>query len=81
MPGGGLEPPRPYGQRILSPLRLPIPPPGLQVQERAGRKYDPLRKLKIEKVADGNSSIEADSESEFSLMAFESSTALATRGD
>jgi len=32
-------------------------------------------------VADGNSSIEADSESEFSLMAFESSTALATRGD
>jgi hypothetical protein len=31
VPGGGLEPPRPYGQRILSPLRLPIPPPGLQV--------------------------------------------------
>ena len=26
VPGGGLEPPRPCGQRILSPLRLPIPP-------------------------------------------------------
>lgn len=26
MGAGGLEPPRPYGQRILSPLRLPIPP-------------------------------------------------------
>ena len=25
MPGAGLEPARPYGQRILSPLRLPIP--------------------------------------------------------
>ena len=23
---GGLEPPLPYGKRILSPLRLPIPP-------------------------------------------------------
>lgn len=29
VPGEGLEPSRPYGQRILSPLRLPIPPPGL----------------------------------------------------
>ena len=28
MPKGGLEPPRPCGQRILSPLRLPIPPLG-----------------------------------------------------
>ena len=26
VPGGGLEPPRPCGQRILSPSRLPIPP-------------------------------------------------------
>ena len=26
VPGGGLEPPRPCGRRILSPLRLPIPP-------------------------------------------------------
>lgn len=24
VPKGGLEPPRPYGQRILSPLRLPF---------------------------------------------------------
>ena len=28
VPGVGLEPTRPHGQRILSPLRLPIPPPG-----------------------------------------------------
>lgn len=29
VPGGGLEPPRPYkGQRILSPLRLPFRHPG-----------------------------------------------------
>ncbi len=30
VPGVGLEPTRPCGQRILSPLRLPIPPPGLE---------------------------------------------------
>ena len=29
VPGVGLEPTRPCGQRILSPSRLPIPPPGL----------------------------------------------------
>ena len=28
VPGAGLEPARPCGQRILSPLRLPVPPPG-----------------------------------------------------
>ena len=28
VPGVGLEPTRSYDQRILSPLRLPIPPPG-----------------------------------------------------
>ena len=28
VPGGGLEPPRPNGHRILSPERLPIPPSG-----------------------------------------------------
>ncbi len=26
VPAGGFEPPRPFGQGILSPLRLPIPP-------------------------------------------------------
>jgi hypothetical protein len=26
VPGGGVEPPRPCGRRILSPVRLPIPP-------------------------------------------------------
>jgi hypothetical protein len=30
VPGGGLEPPRPCGLRILSPLRLPISPSGLR---------------------------------------------------
>ena len=32
VPGAGLEPARPCGQRILSPLRLPIPPPGLPAE-------------------------------------------------
>src|ERR1700689_3849608 len=32
VPGGGVEPPRPEGRRILSPLRLPVPPSRLFVQ-------------------------------------------------
>ncbi len=28
VPGGGIEPPRPRGLGILSPVRLPVPPPG-----------------------------------------------------
>jgi hypothetical protein len=32
VPGGGVEPPRPEGRRILSPLRLPVPPSRLYVQ-------------------------------------------------
>ena len=32
MPGGGVEPPRPEGRRILSPLRLPVPPSRLFVE-------------------------------------------------
>jgi hypothetical protein len=28
VPGAGIEPARPYERGILSPLRLPIPPPG-----------------------------------------------------
>ena len=27
VPSGGIEPPRDYSRRILSPLRLPISPP------------------------------------------------------
>src|SRR4030042_6367833 len=27
VPGGGVEPSRPCGHRILSPARLPVPPP------------------------------------------------------
>jgi hypothetical protein len=30
VPGGGVEPPRPEGRRILSPLRLPVPPSRLR---------------------------------------------------
>ena len=32
VPGGGVEPPRPCGRRILSPLRLPVPPSRLNVK-------------------------------------------------
>ena len=32
VPGGGVEPPRPEGRRILSPLRLPVPPSRLTSQ-------------------------------------------------
>ena len=44
VPGAGLEPARPFGQRILSPQRLPISPPGpktnadSQLLERGRRK-------------------------------------------
>ncbi len=27
VPGGGIEPPLPFGNRILNPARLPVPPP------------------------------------------------------
>ena len=40
MPGEGLEPSRPYGQRILSPQRLPIPPSGHEfLWEDKGRGF------------------------------------------
>src|SRR5580704_523381 len=32
VPGGGVEPPRPEGRRILSPLRLPVPPSRLYLE-------------------------------------------------
>jgi hypothetical protein len=43
VPGGGLEPPRPCGLRILSPLRLPISPSGPEdgissILNRLGRR-------------------------------------------
>src|SRR5918996_5357821 len=34
VPGAGFEPARPCGQRGLSPLRLPVPPPGRVVPRR-----------------------------------------------
>ena len=32
VPGGGVEPPRAEARRILSPLRLPVPPSRLYLQ-------------------------------------------------
>ena len=37
MPAGGLEPPRPFGLRILSPLRLPFRQAGTDGVAHAGR--------------------------------------------
>jgi hypothetical protein len=31
VPGGGVEPPRAEARRILSPLRLPVPPSRLEI--------------------------------------------------
>lgn len=49
VPGEGLEPSRPCGQRILNPSRLPIPPPGqgtvdgsLPATEAATDPYSPI---------------------------------------
>jgi hypothetical protein len=50
VPSAGLEPARPYGQRILSPLRLPIPPRGLE-----RRKFSSFaRRLQRETLCRGN---------------------------
>ena len=43
VPGAGIEPARPCGRRILSPLRLPVPPPGqghVSVGRGAHRKIE-----------------------------------------
>ena len=48
VPGAGIEPARPFRRGILSPLRLPISPPGLggllrlQRARRARREGHPL---------------------------------------
>ena len=34
VPGGGVEPPRAEARRILSPLRLPVPPSRLYVKSK-----------------------------------------------
>ena len=46
VPRGGLEPPRPRGQRILNPSRLPIPPPG---QVQGFRKQNPPARFRVER--------------------------------
>ena len=38
VPGAGLEPARPFGRRILNPLRLPIPPPGRRLWSVAAHR-------------------------------------------
>ena len=37
VPRAGLEPARSFDQRILSPLRLPIPPPGRDLEKMEAR--------------------------------------------
>ena len=36
VPGGGIEPPLPFGNRILNPARLPVPPPRQGVGDDLG---------------------------------------------
>jgi hypothetical protein len=46
VPGGGVEPPRPEGRRILSPLRLPVPPSRRLLQgqkNQLNRRVGPLQ--------------------------------------
>ena len=47
VPGGGVEPPRPEGRRILSPLRLPVPPSRLYVEVLYFKAYLVLYSLAI----------------------------------
>jgi hypothetical protein len=42
VPGGGIEPPRAEARRILSPLRLPVPPSRLFVEVLDSTIYFPL---------------------------------------
>ena len=45
VPGGGVEPPRPCDRRILSPLRLPVPPsrPGVGRAPKVSHRFWWLR--------------------------------------
>ena len=53
VPRVGLEPTRPKGHRILSPARLPIPPPGhssnLNIVERENASTANLMKKQVAK--------------------------------
>src|SRR5512147_1970579 len=67
VPAGGLEPPLPFGKRILSPLRLPVPPSGhaptlgprsghcntRRIAARTGGKTRRLQRIRRPQVADG----------------------------
>src|SRR5688572_10472284 len=47
VPGAGLEPARPESRGILSPLRLPVPPPGrVTAKDKRGRGISPRPRLK-----------------------------------
>src|SRR5271166_1552320 len=45
VPGGGIEPPRAEARRILSPLRLPVPPSRLGF--RAGEKLSLIERVPL----------------------------------
>jgi hypothetical protein len=48
VPGGGVEPPRAEARRILSPLRLPVPPSRLFVEVLDFTDYLALYSLTIQ---------------------------------
>src|SRR3990172_3074201 len=48
VPGGGIEPPRPRGLGILSPVRLPVPPPGLPEERYHKWRGGPTRRRRAE---------------------------------
>ena len=39
VPEGGIEPPLPFGNRILNPARLPVPPPRHASTDPEGAQY------------------------------------------
>jgi hypothetical protein len=45
VPGEGLEPTSPCGRRILSPLRLPIPPPRHRIDMEKYKVIIPRRRI------------------------------------
>ncbi len=45
VPEGGIEPPLPFGNRILNPARLPVPPPRHAGKYMRGKAVPPERKM------------------------------------
>ena len=77
VPGVGLEPTRPFGQRILNPSRLPIPPSGLDSPSNGSAKCfqtattaDPLGNLRaIWQIAPSNAQISSSNPKSRQLLA------------